>query len=107
MSNDHELRRDAIITSATEQIRGMLETHFREIVKAAEDSFVGDEKQTEPMAKVSVAIEWPALSKAAKVAVKLSWSVRYKDESEEELDPLQRKLWLPEVSPKAKKEGAQ
>ena len=96
MSNDHEIRRDAIITSATEQIRGLLETRFHQIVKAAEDSFVGDDTQTEPMAKVAIAVEWPALSQAAKVAVKLSWSVRYKDESEEEVDPLQSKLGLPE-----------
>jgi hypothetical protein len=100
MSNDHEIRRDAIIASAAEQIRAMLETHFREITKAADESSAGDEKQTEPSAKVAVAIEWPALSQSAKVSVKLSWSVRYKDESEEEVDPLQSKLGLPPNEPK-------
>lgn len=95
--NDHEIRRDAIIASATEQIRGLLETHFRDINRAAEQSFQGDENQEEPTAKVSVSIEWPVLAQAAKVAVKLGWSVRFKDESEEEVDPLQSKLGLPEA----------
>jgi hypothetical protein len=89
-----DIRRDAIINSATEQIRALLETHFRDIGKAAEQSFEGDEKQTEPTAKVAVAVEWPVLSQAAKVAVKIAWSVRYKDESDEEVDPLQSKLGL-------------
>lgn len=91
-----DVRRDAIINSAVEQIRGLLETHFRDIARAAEASFQGDETQTEPIAKVSLSVEWPVLAQAAKVLVKVGWSVRYKDESEEEVDPLQSKLGLPE-----------
>lgn len=98
--NDNEMRRDAIINSATEQVRSLLETHFRDISKSAEVGFVGDENQTEPVCKVKLAVEWPTLSQAAKVAVKIGWSVQFKDESEEEVDPLQSKLGLPEVEAK-------
>jgi len=91
-NDDGDVRRDAIVNSACEQVRALLETHFRDIGKAAEDSFTGDETQTEPEAKVTVGIGWPVLSQAAKVAVKIAWSVRYTDETEEEVDPLQSKL---------------
>jgi len=86
------LKRDAVVNSAVEQIRSLLETHYREIAKAADDSFVGDENQSEPKAKARFAVEWDALSNAPTVAVKVGWSVSYKDESEEVVDPLQAKL---------------
>ena len=41
-------------------------------------------------------MEWDALSLAPKVVVKIGWSVRYKDESEAMVDPLQSKLGLVE-----------
>ena len=63
---------------------------------AAEESFVEDEAQTEPKAKASFALEWDALSLAPKVVVKIGWSVRYKDETEAMVDPLQSKLGLME-----------
>jgi hypothetical protein len=94
MSNDHEIRRNAIVTSATEQMRALLETHFRDITSAAEESFVGDERQTEPVAKVGVSVQFGAIAAATKVSVKCSWSVKHADESEEEIDPLQSKLGL-------------
>jgi hypothetical protein len=96
------VRRDAIINSATEQVRSLLETHFRDIAKSAEVGFVGDENQTEPVCKVKLSVEWPTLSQAAKVSVKIGWSVQFRDESEEEVDPLQSKLGLPEISPKVR-----
>lgn len=96
MSNDYDLRKQAIINSACEQLRGLLESHFRDINKSAEQSFTGDEAQAEPVSKVTVSVEWPVLAQAAKVIVKVGWSVRFKDESEEEVDPLQSKLGLPE-----------
>ena len=102
MNNDHEIRRDAIINSASEQLRGLLETHFKDITKAAEESFVGDERETEPVAKVGVTVSFGALAAATKVSVKCSWSVKHADESEEEIDPLQSKLGLPEDRPSAK-----
>lgn len=89
---DSLIKRSAIIDSAAEQVRSLLETHFSEIVTAAEDSFTDEETKSEPCAKVSFVIEWDALSVSPKVGVKICWSVRYKDESEAQLDPLQTKL---------------
>ena len=96
--NAGEIKNQAVINNATEQFRSLLETHFVAIARAAEESFVDDEMQTEPKAKASFAIEWDALSLAPKVVVKIGWSVRYKDESEAMVDPLQSKLGLVEDS---------
>jgi hypothetical protein len=98
MNNDNEIKSAAIINAATEQFRSLLETHFQSIGKAAQDSFIEDENQTEPKAKATFAVEWDALAMAPKVSVKVGWSVRFKDESETEIDPLQSKLGL-EVQP--------
>ena len=84
--------RDAIIASATEQFRGLFETHFASIAKAATETFIDDEKETEPRAKVTVSVEFDALAQAPTVMVRLGWSARYKDESEQTVDPLQSKL---------------
>jgi hypothetical protein len=86
----------AVIESATEQLRGLLESNYDAIRKAADDSFVDDDTKAEPVAKVSVAIEWDALAQAPTVSVKLGWSARFKDESESTVDPLQRKLGIEE-----------
>ena len=96
MSNDHEIRRDAIINSACEQLRAKFEKHFPEITKAAVQSFVGDETKCEPMAKVACAIKFGAIAAATDVSVKISWGMRSSDESKEEIDPLQSKLGLPD-----------
>ena len=90
--NAGEIKNAAVIGNATEQFRGLLETHFIAIARAAEESFVEDESQSEPKAKASFSVEWDALSLAPKVVVKIGWSVRYKDESEAMVDPLQAKL---------------
>ena len=90
--NAGEIKNTAVINNATEQFRSLLETHFIAIARSAEESFVDDEMQTEPKAKATFAIEWDALSLAPKVVVKIGWSVRYKDESEAMVDPLQAKL---------------
>ena len=94
--NAGELKNQAVINNATEQFRSLLETHFVAIARAAEESFVDDEMQTEPKAKATFAVEWDALSLAPKVVVKIGWSVRYKDESEAMVDPLQSKLGVVE-----------
>ena len=94
--NAGEIKNQAVINNATEQFRSLLETHFVAIARAAEESFVDDEMQTEPKAKATFALEWDALSLAPKVVVKIGWSVRYKDESESKVDPLQAKLGLVE-----------
>ena len=94
--NAGEIKNTAVINNATEQFRSLLETHFIAIARSAEESFVDDEMQTEPKAKATFAVEWDALSLAPKVVVKIGWSVRYKDESEAMVDPLQAKLGLVE-----------
>jgi hypothetical protein len=94
--NTNEIKNQAVINNATEQFRSLLETHFIAIARAAEESFIEDEAQTEPKAKATFAVEWDALSLAPKVVVKIGWSVRYKDESEAMVDPLQSKLGLVE-----------
>ena len=96
--NAGEIKNQAVINNATEQFRSLLETHFIAIARSAEESFVDDEMQTEPKAKATFAVEWDALSLAPKVVVKIGWSVRYKDESEAMVDPLQSKLGLVEDS---------
>lgn len=87
----------AVINSAAEQLRGLLESNYDKIRKAADDSFVDDEGKTDPVAKVSAAIEWDALAEAPTVIVKLGWSARFKDESEATVDPLQSKLAIEEA----------
>jgi len=94
--NTGEIKNAAVIANATEQFRGLLETHFIAIARSAEESFMEEENQTEPKAKASFAVEWDALSLAPKVVVKIGWSVRYKDETEAMVDPLQSKLGLVE-----------
>lgn len=84
----------AVLNSAAEQLRGLLESNYDAIRKAASDSFVDEESQAEPVAKVSDAIEWDALAQAPTVIVRLGWSARFKDESEQEVDPMQSKLGL-------------
>jgi hypothetical protein len=94
--NTGEIKNAAVVNNATEQFRSLLETHFIAIARAAEESFVEDESQSEPKAKASFSVEWDALSLAPKVVVKIGWSVRYKDETESMVDPLQSKLGLVE-----------
>ena len=90
--NAGEIKNQAVINNATEQFRSLLETHFVAIARAAAESFIDDESQSEPKAKASFSVEWDALSLAPKVSVKIGWSVRFKDESESMVDPLQAKL---------------
>ena len=92
--NEHEIKKSAVVNTATEQFRSLLETHFEAITKAATDSFIDDESETEPKAKATVNIEWDSLAMAPKINVKIGYSVRYKDESETIIDPLQSKLGL-------------
>jgi len=94
--NTGEIKNQAVINNATEQFRSLLETHFVAIARAAEESFVEEENQTEPKAKATFAVEWDALKHTPTVTVKIGWSVRYKDETESMVDPLQSKLGLVE-----------
>ena len=92
MNDTNEIKKAAVIAAASEQVRALLETHYDAMRKAAEESFVDDETQAEPKAKASFTIEWDALAMAPTVTVKVGWSVRFKDESEAVVDPLQAKL---------------
>jgi len=92
METTNEIKKAAVIAAAAEQIRSLLETHYDAMRKSAEESFVDDDTQSEPKAKASFTIEWDALAMAPTVTVKVSWSVRFKDESEAVVDPLQTKL---------------
>lgn len=94
MNNDNDTKQTAIINAATEQFRALLETNFRSIAKAAQDGFIEDEDATEPKANAAFTVEWDSLAQAPKVGVKIAWSVRFKDESETEIDSLQSKLGL-------------
>lgn len=90
MSN--EQTKAAIIASAAEQFRALFEDNFDHIAGTAADAFVDDEGKYKPTAKVAVSIEFDPVGMASTVAVKIGWSVRYKDESEAVVDPLQVKL---------------
>jgi hypothetical protein len=92
METTNEIKKAAVIAAASEQVRALLETHYDAMRKAAEESFVDDETQAEPKAKAGFTIEWDALAMAPTVTVKVGWSVRFKDESEAVVDPLQSKL---------------
>ena len=86
--------KEAIINSATEQFRGLFESNFERIRKAATETFIDDDEQNELRAKVSVVAESDADAEVSRVSVKLGWSARYRDESEAEVDPNQTKLPL-------------
>lgn len=86
--------KDAIINSATEQFRGLFESNFERIRKAATETFIDDDEQNDLRAKVSVVVEFDAVAEVSRVSVKLGWSARYRDESEAEVDPNQTKLAL-------------
>ena len=92
METTNEIKKAAVIAAASEQVRALLETHYDAMRKSAEESFVDDDTQAEPKAKASFTIEWDALAMAPTVTVKVGWSVRFKDESEAIVDPLQAKL---------------
>lgn len=96
--NTEEIKKAAVIAEASEQVSALLETHYEAMRKSAEESFVDDDTQSEPKAKANFTIEWDALAMAPTVSVKVGWSVRFKDESEAVVDPLQTKLSLPEGS---------
>lgn len=89
--------RSAIIASGVEQFRSLWETHFASISKAAEQSFVSDSDQSDLKARATMQVEWDAVAMAPKVSVRIAWSAKFKDESEQDVDPLQEKLPIDEV----------
>ena len=93
---NHPEIKDAIINSASEQIRGLLETHFPSISKSATENFIDSDDQPEPKAKANLTVEFDPLAQAPAVRVKITRTTRYTDESEQEIDPLQSKLGFKE-----------
>jgi hypothetical protein len=88
--------RAAIIASASEQFRGLLDTHFAGIVKATEDAFVAERANSEPVASVSFKLKFQTLNTKPKVKVSIGHTSSRKDESEAEIDLEQFKIDLAE-----------
>lgn len=86
--------RAAIIASASEQFRGLLDTHFAGIVKATEDAFVAERANSEPVASVSFKLKFQTLNTKPKVKVSIGHTSSRKDESEAEIDLDQFKIDL-------------
>jgi hypothetical protein len=88
-------RRERIIASIIAQFQALLESRYPQILKAATDSFQNDTDAVEPTCKVSALIEWDA-APITKVAVRLTWSAKFKDESDDIVDFEQTALPLDE-----------
>jgi hypothetical protein len=91
-------RRERVLSSIVEQFRNLLETRYPQIIKAATDSFQDDTDAAEPTCKVNALIEWDVMAPSTKVAVRLTWSAKFKDESDDIVDFEQTKLPLQEGS---------
>ena len=89
-----EIRREKIVAAAAEQLRGLLESRYVDILEACTRTFQDDGEAPDPVCKVTASIEWDALAPTAKVVVRLAWSAKYKDESETEVDIEQAALNL-------------
>ena len=87
-------RRERVLSSIVEQFRNLLETRYPQIIKAATDSFQDDTDAAEPTCKVNALVEWDAMAPSTKVAVRLTWSAKFKDESDDIVDFDQGKLAL-------------
>lgn len=86
--------KQAIISSAAEQFRALLESNFEHIRRSVTDNFISEEAQHELRAKVTANVEFDIVGEVSRVTVKLAWSARYTDEMEVEVDPNQTKLPL-------------
>jgi hypothetical protein len=91
-------RRERVLSSIVEQFRSLLETRYPQILKAATDSFQDDTDAVEPTCKVNALIKWDAMAPSTKIAVRLTWSAKFKDESDDIVDFEQTKLPLQEGS---------
>lgn len=87
-------RRERVISSIVEQFRNLLETRYPQIIKAASDTFQDDSDAAEPTCRVNALVEWDAMAPSTKVAVRLTWSAKFKDESDDIVDFEQGKLAL-------------
>lgn len=86
--------KEAIIETVLAQLRADLEDKFADICAAAEESFKADEDESEPVAKVSVAIAFSPMSVEQDVELSMSWAARFKVAHKLRVDPAQEKLPL-------------
>ena len=87
-------KRDAIINGAVELFRELLTEHIDRAAEDANDDFVGDDNQSEPVARLGFTLSFPTLTRSPEVILKVSWSVRRKAESSITVDDGQAKLPL-------------
>ena len=103
MNSTPEYRAESIRAAIVSQVADLLERHYEEIVKAAEQNFQNDDAAGEIEGKVVFAVSFLPAVQSPEVSVKASWSVRYSDECEEQIDPEQEKLPLENVDRPARK----
>lgn len=84
--------KEAIIDAVLAQLRADLEDKFADICAAAEESFKADEDESDPKAKVSVAIAFNPMAVQQDVELSMSWAARYKVAHKITVDPAQEKL---------------
>jgi hypothetical protein len=89
-------RRERVIESIVEQFRLLLESRYPQILKAATDTFQDDTDAADPTCKVNALVEWDAMAPSTKIAVRLTWSAKFKDESDDIVDFEQTALPLDE-----------
>ena len=94
MNSTPESRAEQIRATITAHVAALLDGNYDAIVKAAEQTFKQDDAAGEIEAKVAFAVTFLPAVQSPKVSVKASWSVRYSDETAEEINPAQAKLPL-------------
>lgn len=98
-------RDEAIKQSIGAQVAELLESNYAKIVRAAQESFRQEEEAGEIEAKINFSVSFFPAIQSPKVTVKVSWGVKYSDESEVVVDCEQSKLPF-EVAKEAVKEIA-
>lgn len=94
MLSPADARRQAIIENACDLFRSLLGEHIDKAVEDANESFVSDENETEPEAKLGFTLSFPTLTRAPEVVLKVAWNARRTDEATAKVDPDQAKLPL-------------
>lgn len=92
-------RRELVIAqTAANILRGLIHEQVADIEDAAAKQAEDGDSDKPPMAKVSVAIEWPAGAQAPAVSVTTSYALRRKSTGTLKADPDQMKLEGMEVA---------
>jgi hypothetical protein len=90
-----DAKRQAIIDHACDLFRDLLGQHIDKAVEDANESFVGDDTQTEPEAKLGFTLTFPTLTRSPEVVLKVAWSARRSDEASAKVNDGQTTLPLP------------